>query len=107
MTPGSPLVAGIVGADIPVMISGSRVHQPPADAEPGDIVLRYADGDRVRLAGYLWPEVPARVAGAPCLWTESVGAGRVVAFAADPNFRALWPGLLPLFANAVLLGGTF
>jgi len=36
-----------------------------------------------------------------------VGRGRVIAFAADPNFRDLWPGLLPLFGNAVLLGRSF
>lgn len=107
VAPRSPLVAGVDGAEIPVMLSDGRLYRPPADAEPGDVVLRYADADRVRLAGYLWPEVPTRVAGSPCLWTESVGAGRIIAFAGDPNFRALWRGLLPLFANAVLLGATF
>jgi hypothetical protein len=55
----------------------------------------------------LWPEVPARLAGTPYLWTESVGSGRVIGFAADPNFRDLWRGLLPLFGNAVFLGGAF
>ena len=56
---------------------------------------------------YLWPEVPARLANTPYLWTERVGAGRVIAFAGDPNFRDMWRGLLPLFGNAVLLGGSF
>jgi hypothetical protein len=57
------------------------------------------------MAGYLWPEVPARLAGTPYLWTEGAGRGRVVAFAGDPNFRDQWRGLLVLFANAVFLGG--
>ncbi len=103
----SPLLAGVRDREIPVMLFGSRVYQAPDDVEPGEVVLRYADGDRLRLAGYVWPEVPARVAGAPYLWTESLGSGRVIAFTGDPNFRAMWRGLLPVFANAVLLGGTF
>ena len=62
---------------------------------------------RLRLAGFLWPEAPARLAGTPYLWTERVGRGRVIAFAGDPNYRDLWRGLLPIFANAVFLGSTF
>jgi hypothetical protein len=69
--------------------------------------LRYAPADRLRLAGFLWPEAPARLAGTPALWTERVGSGRVMAFAHDPNFRDLWRGHLALFANAVFLGGSF
>jgi hypothetical protein len=36
-----------------------------------------------------------------------VGSGRIISFAGDPNFRDMWRGMLPLFANAVLLGGSF
>ncbi|MDX1674839.1 MAG: M14 family zinc carboxypeptidase [Longimicrobiales bacterium] len=103
----SPLVAGVREPEIPVMLFGSRVYEAPADREPGEVAIRYADRDRLRLAGYLWPEVPDRVAGTPYLWTEEVGSGRLIAFTGDPNFRAMWRGLVPLFANAVFLGGTF
>jgi hypothetical protein len=74
---------------------------------PGEVVARYAPESRLRLAGYFWPEVPARLAGTPFLWTESLGRGRIIAFNADPNFRDMWRGLLPLFGNAVLLGRSF
>ena len=103
----SPLLAGVDGPEIPVMLRGGTVYEAPADVRPGEVVGRYADEDRLRLAGYLWPEAPARVAGTPYLWTERVGRGRVVAFAGDPTFRAMYRGLLPIFANAVFLGGTF
>ncbi|NIP79979.1 MAG: hypothetical protein GWM90_12460 [Gemmatimonadetes bacterium] len=103
----SPLLAGVVGEEIPVMLYGSRIYEAPDDVEPGEVPIRYAEEARLRLAGYLWPEVPARVAGTPYLWTEELGSGRVIAFTGDPNFRAMWRGLLPLFANAVFLGGTF
>jgi hypothetical protein len=36
-----------------------------------------------------------------------VGAGRVVGFASDPNFRDLSRGQLPIFANAVFFGASY
>ncbi|MBI4420084.1 MAG: hypothetical protein HY560_04595, partial [Gemmatimonadetes bacterium] len=70
-------------------------------------VVRYADKPWLRIAGYLWPEMPERLALTPYVWTERTGRGRVIGFAGDPNFRDLWRGLLPLFANAVLMGASF
>lgn len=102
----SMLLAGVGEAELPVMVQSDRVLAAPADLRPGEVVLRYAPASRLRLAGYLWPEVPARLAGTPYLWSERVRRGRVVAFAGDPNFRDLWRGLLPLFANAVFLGAN-
>jgi len=90
-----------------VLAQGERAFAAPDDAEPGEVVLRHAPVARLRLAGFLWPEAPARLAGTPYLWTERVGRGRVIAFAGDPNYRDLWRGLLPIFANAVFLGATF
>jgi hypothetical protein len=101
------LTAGIDESDLPVLVFSDRIYREPKDVRPGEVVLRYAPENRLRIAGYLWPEVPARLAGTPYLWSERVGAGRIIAFAGDPNFRAMWRGLLPLFGNAVLLGGSF
>jgi hypothetical protein len=103
----SPLLAGVRDMDVPVLMFSDRIYTVPRDLRAGEAVLRYADLPRLRLAGYLWPEVPARVAGSPYLWTERVGRGRVIAFAGDPNFRDMWRGLLPIFANAIFLGGSF
>lgn len=103
----SPLLAGVGDVEFPVLVDGDLALVAPRDARPGEVVAHYADAPRLRLAGYLWPEAPARLAGAPWLFTERVGRGRVIAFAGDPNFRDLWRGLLPIFANAVLLGPSF
>ena len=73
----------------------------------GEAVIPFASEGRVRLCGYFWPEMPGKLALSPYLWTERVGRGRVIAFAHDPVYRDLYRGLLPVFANAVLLGGTF
>ncbi|MDF1504430.1 hypothetical protein PYV61_15855 [Roseisolibacter sp. H3M3-2] len=103
----SPLMAGVDARELPVLLFSDRVFDAPRDLRPGEVVLRHAPAARLRVAGYLWPEMPARVAGSPYLWTERLGQGRIVAFAGDPNFRDLWRGLLPLFANALFLGSTF
>ena len=124
--PGAPLPAGVPGAivrtqtdtlsfltigveerEVPVLVFSDRIYRTPRDVRYGEVVMRYANEPRLRIAGYLWPEVPARLAGSPYLWTERVGRGRVIAFAGDPNFRAMWRGLLPDFANAALLGPSF
>ena len=103
----SPLMAGITAAEIPVMVDGSTIFSAPRDLRPGEAVVRFAAKDRVRLSGYFWPEVPERIANSPYLFTERVGQGRVIGFAGDPNFRDLWRGLLPLFANAVFFGASY
>jgi hypothetical protein len=103
----SPLLAGIDEREIPVLVFSDRIFRAPRDVRPGEVVLRYADRAQLRMAGYFWPEVPNRLAGTPYLWTERLGSGRVIAFAGDPNFRDLWRSLLPLFANAVFLGGSY
>ena len=100
----SPLLAGVDARELPILVNGSRIYETPDDLTPGELVVRYAPTSRLRIAGYLWPEVPARLGGTPYMWTESVGRGRVIAFAGEPNFRDLTRGLLPLFANAVFLG---
>ena len=99
----SPLVAGVRG-DIPVLANSDRVYNAPKDVRAGEAVVHYAAQPRLRLAGYLWPEIPARLAESVYLWTERVGRGRVIGFAGDPNFRDQLRGLLPIFANAVFLG---
>jgi len=103
----SPLMAGVAAGDIPVFANSDRVLSVPKDLRAGEAVIRFAPADRVRLAGYFWPEMPAKVALSPYLWTERAGRGRVIAFAQDPVYRDLFRGLLPVFSNAVLLGGTF
>ena len=99
----SPLLAGIRG-DIPTQVNSDRVYNPPKDLHSGEAVVRFAPVARLRLSGYLWPEMPVRLAESVYEWTERVGRGRVIGFAGDPNFRDHFRGLLPLFANAVFLG---
>ncbi len=103
----SPLLTGVNEREIPVFVNADRVFTVPKDLSAGEAVIRFAPDKRVRLAGYFWPEAEAKLALSPYLWTERVGRGRVIAFTQDPLYRDMFRGLLPIFANAVLLGGTF
>jgi hypothetical protein len=103
----SPLMAGIEEREIPVQYFSDRLYTAPRDVRPGEVAARFAPLARLRMAGYMWPEVPGRLAGTPYVWTERAGRGRVIGFAGDPTYRDLWPGLLPMFGNAVFMGGSF
>ena len=103
----SPLLAGVTDREIAVFVSGDRVFTVPKDLAAGEAVIRFAPAARVRMAGYFWPESAEKIALTPYLWTERVGRGRVIAFTQDPVYRDMFRGQLPIFANAVFLGGTF
>ena len=55
-----------------------------------------------RLSGYMSKENERLLGETPFLIHEQHGAGNVVLFADDPNFRRIWDGLNRLFLNAVL-----
>jgi hypothetical protein len=103
----SPLLAGVDPTSLGVLMRGNLSFDAPRNVNPQEAVLKFAPRERLRLSGYLWPESWARHAGSVYLWTESVGAGRVVGFASDPNFRDLSRGQLAIFANAVFFGSSY
>ena len=100
------LLAGITEREIPVFTNSDRVFTVPRDLTAGEAIVRYAPADRVRLGGFFWPEMPARLGGSVYLWREDVGRGQLIVFAQDPVYRDQLRGTLPLFGNAVLMGGV-
>jgi hypothetical protein len=57
-----------------------------------------------RLSGHAWAETLERLPDAVYVYEERVGAGRVIAFAEDVNYRAFCRGTDRLFLNAVVVG---
>ncbi|WP_238531622.1 hypothetical protein [Nitritalea halalkaliphila] len=55
-------------------------------------------------SGYVHPEIEKTLAGSAALVVKRLGSGRVVGFADNPNFRAVWYGTNKLFLNAVFFG---
>lgn len=89
------------GPELPVFFEGSP------SLWPGDGVrtaVRLAPSERLRLSGLLWPEARERLADSAYLTVESLGAGQVILFAAQPAFRGYHRATARLLANAVVYG---
>ncbi len=102
------LTAGYQDEQLPFLVFSSRIYQAPSGPPNGGrravVTFPQADEGELVLAGHTWDESDERLPGAVGVYVESVGAGRVVAFAEDPNFRGYWRGADRLFLNAVVLG---
>jgi hypothetical protein len=96
------LSAGL-DADFQVMVEGQRVFTP-LKLDRGRNVGVYAAADKLAVSGIVWKENKDSYAQKAFLIDEPLGAGRVVAFAEEPNFRAYSQASELLFMNAVLLG---
>jgi len=82
-----------------------KKSKPDAEsAAPGWKVAPPGFELRLRMSGLLWPEAADRLAHSAFVTRESLGAGQLVLFAADPTFRASAMGTARVLANAVVLG---
>lgn len=89
----------------PVMVWSSLAFEP--DPSLGTGARFPEDPDDLLGSGFAFPDSLERLAGTPYVVTERVGAGRVVLFLDDPNFRLFWSGLTRMFLNAVLFAPSF
>ncbi len=86
-----------------VFYQGNVILTPP-DLSKGRSLVTFAAPPDVLASGFCWPETLELVAQTPYLVYEAQGAGHVVAFTDDPNFRAMYPASQRLFLNAVVFG---
>lgn len=95
------LTAGM-GSEVPALIYTSNVFL--AKYPEARTVARFADVTDLRISGLLWPEARERLAQSSYCTREDLGAGQVILFAGQPNFRAYYRGTERLLINAVLYG---
>lgn len=107
--PGALLKATVdqehwLGAGAPetvnVMVQGNNIYAP-ITIDKGINVAYYPGADELLASGYLWEENRKQLAYKPFMVVQPQGRGLVIAFTADPNFRAYMDGLNTLFLNAV------
>jgi hypothetical protein len=96
------LTAGLDG-EIQAVIEGARVFAP-LKLDAGRNVGIYENADRLVAAGLVWKEAQPLLAQRAFLMHQPLGAGHIIAFAEDPNYRAYAEATELLFINAVLLG---
>ena len=99
LDPTHPIAYGY-DETVPVFRSGTTFYDP--STEPGASVATYPDDPR--LSGYVSEEQLEQARGAASIEAHEVGAGQVVLFMDNPNFRAFWYGTNGLFLNAVFFG---
>ncbi|MDH5456050.1 MAG: hypothetical protein OEY37_08255, partial [Gammaproteobacteria bacterium] len=76
----------------------------PTD-NPWATVIAYAE--QPAYSGYVSAENATALAGTPALIAERSGAGTVILFADNPNFRGYWYGTNKLFLNALFFSKAF
>ncbi|NIN71074.1 MAG: hypothetical protein GTO46_03875 [Gemmatimonadetes bacterium] len=96
------MTAGFESMDLPVLVNSSRIYLPPEGPPSSSRTVIATYGPKI--SGHAWPETLERLDGAVFAYEQNVGGGRVIAFAEDINFRALWRGANRLLLNAVILG---
>lgn len=75
-----------------------------AMANPYSAPVRY--GTNPLQSGFITSQNYTALKGTASVLVQSVGQGKVIHFADNPNFRAFWLGSMRLFLNAIFLGRT-
>lgn len=93
------LTYGYTQDQLPVFLETSTLFKP---SEKGANPVAFTGTDLL-LSGWSWPKNTERhLQNSVWASVESVGSGRVVAFAGNPVFRGFWRGPAKLLTNAVL-----
>jgi len=95
-----PLGFGFSERTISVYRNGKTFLQP--SQTPYNTVVQYSATPKI--GGYIAKENLRKVAKTAAVLVAPEGAGRVVLFADNPNFRAFWYGTNKLFLNALFMG---
>lgn len=73
-----------------------------ASKNPIGTVAKYAA--KPLIGGYMHPSNEPKIANSGAILCSYEGSGRIILFADDPNFRAIWYGTNKLFLNALFFG---
>ena len=85
------------------MVTGPAIYTP-IKIDRGVNAVSFAGAEQVLAGGYMWDEYRKQLAYKPLVIVARSGRGNVIAFTADPNYRASLDGMNLLFLNAVFRG---
>ncbi|MCC6362850.1 MAG: peptidase M14 [Bryobacterales bacterium] len=91
------------GGTVIAMVDGRAIFTP-IKLDKGVNAAYFAGPDEVVASGYMWEDNRKQIAYKPLVIVQREGRGQIIAFTADPNFRAFLDGMNVLFLNAVLRG---
>ena len=90
-------------ATVYAVVSGRAIYSP-IKLDKGVNAAVFAAPDQLLASGYLWDENRKQLAYKPLVVAARSGRGVVVAFTADPNYRAYVDGMNLFFLNAIFRG---
>ncbi|MBY0507125.1 MAG: peptidase M14 [Bryobacteraceae bacterium] len=90
-------------ATVYTVLSGRAIYAP-IKLDKGVNAAVFAAPDQVLASGYLWEENRKQLAYKPLVVSARSGRGVVVAFTADPNYRAYVDGMNLFLLNAIFRG---
>jgi hypothetical protein len=102
LDPDQWVTAGLTGA-VNAMVNGREVYTP-IKLDKGINAAVFLGPDQLVASGQMWEESRKQFAYKPLIVVQPEGRGQVIAFTADPNFRAYLDGMNVLFLNAVFRG---
>jgi hypothetical protein len=92
-----------MGETVTAMVDGRAIFTP-IKLDAGFNAAVFVGPEQLVDSGYMWEENRKQLAYKPLVIVQREGRGQVIAFTADPNFRAFMDGMNVLFLNAVLRG---
>jgi zinc carboxypeptidase len=104
LDPDHWVTAGL-GRTVYALVEGRSIFSP-IKLDRGVNAAYFLGPDQLLASGYLWEENRKQLAYKPLVVVQAQGRGVVVAFTADPNYRAYMDGLSVLFLNAVFRGAA-
>ena len=92
-------------SDLNVFYAGN-IFLTPTRETGGRSLVTFVEKGSCLSSGFCWPKTLEIMAETPYAVHRRMGRGNIVAFADDPNFRAMYPSLQRLFINAVMFGAS-
>jgi hypothetical protein len=91
------------GNSVYALVDGRAIFTP-IKLDKGVNAAVFASPNELVSSGYMWEDNRKQLALKPLVIVQPEGRGNIIAFTADPNFRAFTDGMNVLFLNAVLRG---
>jgi len=95
-----PLCYGYTRDKLPVFLGDSIFMDVPTNPYAAPVIFT----ENPLLAGYVHPKFLPLAKNAAAAVVGSIGSGRLIGFAGDPNFRSFWYGTNRLLTNAIFFG---
>lgn len=95
-----PIGFGYTNRKVSVYRNGVTMLEPSTN--PYNTIGQYTANPRI--SGYISKDNLKKLANSAAILVSGEGAGRIVLFADNPNFRGTWYGTNKLFLNALFLG---